>query len=52
MIGQFMASFPNTPLVITGARPYGSPDYQDVGTEAMNDIFDWGLSTYLGGLAL
>ena len=48
MIGQFMASFPNTPLLITGARPYGSPDYQEVGTEAMNDIFDWGLSTYPG----
>ncbi len=47
MVGQFMTSFPNTPLLITGGRPYGG-DYADLGQDAMNDIFDWGLSTYPG----
>jgi len=47
MIGQFMTSFPNTSLLITGARPYGG-DYAELGQDAMNDIFDWGLSAYPG----
>lgn len=45
IVAQYMASFPNTPLVITGGRPYGG-DYQELGQDAMNDIFDWGLATY------
>jgi hypothetical protein len=42
-----MIAFPHTPLLITGARPYGG-DSEDVGTRAMNDIFDWGVATYPG----
>jgi hypothetical protein len=45
IVAQYMTSFPRTPLVITGGRPYGG-DYQDLGQDAMNDIFDWGLATY------
>src|SRR5207247_5496670 len=40
IVAQYMTSFPNTPLLITGARPYGG-DYQDVGQNAMLDIFAW-----------
>ena len=47
MIAQYMIAFPHTPLFITGARPYGG-DSQEVGTTAMNDIFDWGVATYPG----
>jgi hypothetical protein len=47
IVGQFMKTFPNTPLLITGARPYGG-DFWELGQEAMNDIFDWGLSAYPG----
>ncbi|MEO7165512.1 MAG: hypothetical protein ABI787_07760 [Spartobacteria bacterium] len=47
MVAQFMFSFPNTPLLITGARPYGG-DSQTVGQIAMQDIFDWGAATYPG----
>jgi hypothetical protein len=45
IVAQYMTVFPNTPLVITGARPYGG-DYAELGQDAMNDIFDWGLATY------
>jgi len=47
IVGQYMISFPNTPLLITGARPYGG-DSQAVGQKAMNDIFGWGVATYPG----
>jgi hypothetical protein len=47
VVAQYMTSFKNTPLMITGARPYGG-DQQLVGTRAMNDIFDWGVTTYPG----
>jgi len=47
MVAQYMTSFKNTPLIITGARPYGG-DQQLSGQRAMNDIFDWGISTYPG----
>ena len=45
IVAQYMISFPKTPLLITGGRPYGG-DYQELGQDAMNDIFDWGLATY------
>ena len=47
IVAQYMVSFPNTPLIITGARPYGG-DYQLLGQAAMTDIFNWGLATYPG----
>jgi len=47
IVGQYMISFPNTPLLITGARPYGG-DQQVAGQLAMNDIFDWGVTTFPG----
>ena len=47
VVAQYMTSFKNTPLIITGARPYGG-DQQLSGQRAMNDIFDWGVSTYPG----
>ena len=47
MVAQFMVSFPNTPLVITGAKPFGGPSAA-VGQIAMQDIFDWGVTTYPG----
>ena len=47
VVAQYMASFKNTPLMITGARPYGG-DQQLAGQRAMNDIFDWGVATYPG----
>src|SRR5207249_7545333 len=47
IVAQYMTSFPNTPLLITGARPYGG-DSQSVGQKAMNDIFAWGVATYPG----
>jgi hypothetical protein len=47
IVGQYMTSFPNTPLLITGARPYGG-DSQAVGQTAMIDIFSWGVETYPG----
>ena len=47
IVAQYMISFPNTPLLITGARPYGG-DSQAVGQKAMIDIFTWGVATYPG----
>jgi len=47
IVAQYMTSFPNTPLLITGARPYGG-DSQAVGQDAMIDIFTWGVATYPG----
>jgi hypothetical protein len=47
IVAQYMVSFPTTPLVITGARPYGG-DFQSQGQLAMNDIFAWGVATYPG----
>ena len=47
IVAQYMISFPNTPLLITGARPYGG-DSQTVGTLAMNEIFAWGPAAYPG----
>ena len=47
IVAQYMVSFPNTPLIITGARPYGG-DFQLQGQDAMNDIFEWGVATYPG----
>lgn len=47
IVAQYMTSFPNTPLLITGARPYGG-DSQAVGQSAMIDIFGWGVATYPG----
>jgi len=47
IVAQYMVSFPNTPLLITGARPYGG-DSQAVGQDAMIDIFTWGVATYPG----
>ena len=47
VVAQYMASFKNTPLIITGARPYGGPQLV-AGQRAMNDIFDWGVTTYPG----
>jgi hypothetical protein len=47
MVAQYMTSFPNTPLLITGARPYGG-DSQPVGQLAMNEIFAWGVAAYPG----
>jgi hypothetical protein len=47
IVAQYMISFPNTPLLITGARPYGG-DFQPQGQDAMNDIFEWGIATYPG----
>jgi hypothetical protein len=45
IVAQYMTSFPTTPLIITGARPYGGVA-QELGQLAMNDIFDWGVATY------
>jgi len=47
IVAQYMTSFPNTPLIITGARPYGG-DSQSAGQRAMTDIFSWGVATYPG----
>jgi hypothetical protein len=47
IVAQYMISFPNTPLLITGARPYGG-DSQAAGQDAMNDIFAWGVAAYPG----
>jgi hypothetical protein len=47
IVDQYMTSFKNTPLIITGARPYGGPQLV-AGQRAMNDIFDWGVTTYPG----
>jgi hypothetical protein len=47
IVAQYMESFPNTPLLITGARPYGG-DFQSQGQDAMNDIFAWGVAAYPG----
>ena len=47
IVAQYMTSFPNTPLLITGARPYGG-DSQSAGQKAMTDIFSWGVATYPG----
>jgi hypothetical protein len=47
IVAQYMISFPNTPLLITGARPYGG-DSQSVGQTAMIDIFTWGVAAYPG----
>lgn len=47
MVAQYMISFKDTPLLITGARPY-SGDQLVAGQRAMNDIFDWGFATYPG----
>lgn len=47
IVAQYMISFPTTPLLITGARPYGG-DFQAQGQDAMNDIFAWGVATYPG----
>ncbi len=47
IVAQYMISFPTTPLLITGARPFGGPE-QASGTKAMNDIFAWGVATYPG----
>lgn len=47
IVAQYMTSFPTTPLLITGARPFGGPE-QASGTRAMNEIFDWGVVNYPG----
>lgn len=47
IVAQYMTSFKDTPLLITGARPYGG-DQLVAGQRAMNDIFDWGFATYPG----
>ncbi len=47
IVAQYMISFPNTPLLITGARPYGG-DSQSLGQTAMIDIFTWGVAAYPG----
>jgi hypothetical protein len=47
IVAQYMISFPNTPLLITGARPYGG-DSASAGQDAMNDIFAWGVAAYPG----
>ena len=47
VVAQYMTSLKNTPLVITGARPYGG-DFRDAGQTAMQDIFGWGPAAYPG----
>src|SRR6185312_2449146 len=44
IVAQYMESFPNTPLLITGARPYGG-DSKPVGQTAMIEILNWGIAT-------
>ena len=47
VVDTYMTAFPTTPLLITGARPYGGTQ-SSAGTKAMNDIFAWGVTTYPG----